>query len=58
MQRYRKSDGTFGAASNLNPSSSIHFKTSFFCKYPASANIVLFTTSASFSAILQSAIFA
>ena len=47
-----------GATSNLIPSSSIRFKTSFFCKYPASANIVPFTTSASFSAILQSAIFA
>ena len=47
-----------GATSNLIPFSSIRFKTSFFCKYPASANIVPFTTSASFSAILQSAIFA
>ena len=47
-----------GAASNLIPFYSIRFKTSFFCKYPASANIVPFTTSASFSAILQSAIFA
>ena len=47
-----------GATSNLIPFSSICFKTSFFCKYPASANIVPFTTSASFSAILQSAIFA
>ena len=47
-----------GVTSNLIPFSSIRFKTSFFCKYPASANIVPFTTSASFSAILQSAIFA
>ena len=47
-----------GATSNLIPFSSIRFKTSFFCKYPASAKIVPFTTSASFSAILQSAIFA
>ena len=47
-----------GATSNLIPFSSIRFKASFFCKYPASANIVPFTTSASFSAILQSAIFA
>ena len=47
-----------GATSNLISFSSILFKTSFFCKYPASANIVPFTTSASFSAILQSAIFA
>ena len=45
-------------ASNLIPFSSICFETSFFCKYPVSANIVPFTTSASFSAILQSAIFA
>ena len=47
-----------GATSDLIPFSSIRFKTSFFCKYPASANIVPFTTTASFSVILQSAKFA
>ena len=58
IQRIFVAGSKKASASNLIPSFSIRCKTSFFYKNPASANIVPFTTSASFSAILQSAIFA